>query len=69
MFIEVITKEGAKVTIPTSRIYNLQPKDEGSILCLFPLETQANEEYLKTLIKPMVLQNSYEEMKAKLQAR
>ena len=69
MFIEITIKEIGKVTIPTSRIYNLQPREDGCVICLFPLQKDGHQDYLRSLIKQVELENSYEEIKAKLQTR
>lgn len=69
MFIEITVKDVGEITIPVSRIYNLQPRENGCVICLFPLQTEGTEDYLRSLIKQVELENSYEDIKFKLKAR
>ena len=68
MFIEITVKDIGKITIPVSRIYNLQPREDGCVICLFPLQKDGPEHHIKSLIKQVELEDSYEEIKAKLKA-
>ena len=69
MFIEITVKDVGEITIPVSRIYNLQPREKGCVICLFPLQTEGTEEYLRHIVKQVELENSYEDIKFKLKAR
>jgi len=68
MFIEITVKDVGEITIPVSRIYNLQPREDGCVICLFPLQKDGPQDYLRSLIKQVELEDSYEEIKAKLKA-